>query len=157
MEVLESKLIEEYKNMVVPMLSRNFPMLSKQEINRAVNWSINDHFRNSKASLYNNYKEKTLQSSLLEMVEYILSRKPIMTPSGCLFQKHADIENPFAMLIDTFIQNRVIHKKEMFKYPKGSILFEKYNLLQLLDKIDAKIRPLVSLNPFNCWKLLRAL
>ena len=138
MEMLNSKLIEEYKKIVNPMLSRNFPLLSPQEIDEAVNWSLNNNFRNSDASLYNNYKEKRIQSSLLEMTEYILSRKPIMTPSGCLFQKHADIENPFAVLIDTFIQNRVIHKKEMFKYPKGSVQFEKYNLLQLLDKIDAR-------------------
>ena len=54
-----------------------------------------------------------------------------------MFKKHAEEYNPIAELLRKFMEGRDEHKAEMFKYPKGSEQFEKYNLLQLLDKIDA--------------------
>ena len=52
-----------------------------------------------------------------------------------MFKK--DAPNPLTKMIAGFLADRKIHKKQMFKFPKGSAEFAKYNLFQLLDKRDA--------------------
>ena len=53
-----------------------------------------------------------------------------------MFKTHANSQNPMISVIQNFAKLRKMHKKEMFKYPKGSEQFERFNLLQQLDKID---------------------
>jgi len=53
-----------------------------------------------------------------------------------MFKRHSEMRNPLINLISSYLDNRKKAKKMMFKFPKGSEDFEKYNLLQLLYKID---------------------
>ena len=153
----ESITITNYKKIATDMLRYSFPLLTEAEIAMAVDYSISKHFNDTTARVNNNYKNRTVEMTLLEISDYILSREPITTSYGVMFNRHGVVPNPLYNVIDSFISSRKVLKKEMFKYPKGSEMFEKYNLLQLLAKIDAKIYPLASLNPLNCWKPLRAL
>ena len=151
-----SETIANYKRIMMDMLRYNFPLLSEGELASAIDYSISNHFRDTDVKIDNNYKKKTIDMTLLQVSEYIISREPIITSNGVMFNRHGVVPNPIYKMLDNFINSRKKNKKEMFKYPKGSELFEKYNLLQLLDKIDAKLNPLASLNPLNCWKVLRA-
>lgn len=135
----ESPVILNYKNIMMDMLHLNFPLLSEPEIAYAVDYSISNHFSDTPVVVDNNYKNRKVDMTLLEVADYIISKEPIITSHGVLFNKHAAMPNPIYKMIDGFINARKSTKKEMFKYPKGSEDFEKYNLLQLLLKIDAKI------------------
>ena len=135
--ILETQTMSQYKNIALRMLKHNFPNLSYYELEEAVDYSITNRYKQHHAVINNNYKNKKIDTTLLELTEYILKREPIMTSAGVLFKKHADSPNPISKLLETFMEGRNIYKKKMFQFPKGSEQYEKFNLLQLLAKIDA--------------------
>ena len=132
-QILENQAILQYKKVAIDMLRLSFPTLSLQEINEAVNYSIIKRCKNSDAVINNNYKHINTETTLLEIANYVLEQKPIITSQGVLFSAHAKSKNPLAKMVEAFIQRRKQHKKLMFQYPKGSSEFAKYNLLQLLN------------------------
>ena len=135
-EALESTVIQRYNSIATRMLQKSFPRLTIDEIREATNHSIMKRFKNHDANIHNNYQNKTVNTTLLDLANYIYDREPIITAYGCMFKRHSEVENPLYHLIEEFIQLRVKYKKEMFKYKKGTEMYQKYNLLQLLAKID---------------------
>jgi hypothetical protein len=129
--------IKEYTNVMVDGLKNSFPDLHESEIREAINWSIMKRYYNGPASLNNNYTHKKLDGTILDILQYIESLEPIITSSGVLFKQHKKSVNPMSKMIMGFIEQRAKYKKEMFKYPKGSEMFNKYNLAQLLEKLNA--------------------
>lgn len=132
----ENDMTTRYKNIMMNMLHFNFPLLTEDELANAVDYSISKHFKDQNVRLENNYMMIGTDVTLSYLVDYIADREPIFTSAGVMFRKHSDKPDPIYSLIQGFIDARKAAKKEMFKYPKGSENFEKYNLRQLLDKID---------------------
>jgi hypothetical protein len=112
-----------------------YPEIDSRELEPILDYSIQKRYNQFNAQVSNSYTNKTANMTLLAISDYIASREPIVTAFGTMFRKHADVPNPMAVVIQSFLDNRSKHKKEMFKYPKGSEQFEKYNLLQSLKFI----------------------
>ena len=135
--IMQSKVVQEYINVMVDGLKNSFPKLYEQELRNAIEWSIFKRQYNGPASIDNNYTHQRLDGTVLDIIRYIESLEPIVTSSGVLFKKHKEADNPLSRMIMGFISKRKQYKKEMFKYPKGSEQFAKYNLSQLLEKLNA--------------------
>jgi hypothetical protein len=118
-------------------LKLSFPRLYDSEIEEAIEYSIAKRGKNTNVILENNYEKKSQESTLYQVLNYIIEREPIITVSGVMFKKHGTCPNPFVDLIQEFLISRGIYKDTMFKYPKGSEQFEKYNLLQGSEKTSA--------------------
>ncbi|MDD3121925.1 MAG: DNA polymerase domain-containing protein [Candidatus Izemoplasmatales bacterium] len=129
-------IIDLYHNDMVDTLKLIYPHLTKEYIGKAVKESIKKRYKEVPAKLHNSYTGDEQNVNLLSVTQWILKKEPIMTAYGVLFKKHADSVNPLTDMIAMFMNNRDIHKAEMFKYPNGSEMFEKYNLFQSLDKVD---------------------
>ena len=136
-ELKNSPTLNKYKDTIRECISLYYPNLSNEDLNKAIEYSIEKRLVNSNAKIVNSYTGQEVEKTLLMMSDYIAKKEPIVTALGTMFKHHADCPNPMFQVIQSFLDNRAAHKKEMFKYPKGSEEFEKYNLLQSLDKIDA--------------------
>ena len=131
------KAIQEYKDALMMALIFSYPDLNIDEIEQGVDYSIQKRFKNQPCSIENNYKKTKINGTIIDVLNYIDSKKPILTSSGVMFEKHADCRNPLSEVIMGFIIERKRIKKKMFKYPKGSDMFSKLNLGQLLQKLNA--------------------
>jgi len=129
----EHKLLLQYSDTMTRIIGSMYPLMDSRDIKAAVDYSISKRFKNFPLSIQNNYTGKTTNTNLLKMIDYIADRQPIITSYGTMFMRHSEVPNPMGDVIQSFLDLRKKHKKEMFKYPKGSEMFEHYNLLQALD------------------------
>ena len=135
-DIDKSPTLFEYKKKMRQILSMYYPTLSLSFIDEAIDEHIENKFKDAQAEIRNSYTDKQnlrpIKKSLLEISDYIDSEKPLCTALGTLFEPHEKVRNLMFETMQSFLDLRKIHKKEMFKYPKGSAEFSKYNLLQLL-------------------------
>ena len=133
----DSPTIRKYKDTMIRCISLYYQDMDPRDIENILNYSIQKRYMQSDASVENSYTKKTANMTLLAISDYIAQRQPIVTAFGTMFKYRGTVPNPMAVVIQSFLDKRSEDKKMMFKYPKGSEMFEKYNLLQQLDKIDA--------------------
>lgn len=135
--LVEHESIKKYKEIMTRMMKLYYPDLTIPDIEAAVEYSINKRYKQEICILNNNYTNKKAQTTLMEMVDYIMDKEPIITAWGVMFNKKGTVPNPLCNMIKNFMDLRGIHKSQMFQFPKGSEDFEHYNLIQILDKLDA--------------------
>ena len=137
MVLKDSPTIKKYKDTMARCVGMYYTNLDRREVDKILDYSIAKRYKQTPASVTDSYKHTTKKyDHLLQVADYVMSREPIVTAFGTMFRKKGEVPNPLAEVVQSFMDNRSKHKKMMFKYPKGSEDFEKYNLLQALDKID---------------------
>lgn len=136
----ESPTINKYRDTMKRCIMMYYPEMEPRDLDPVLDYSIQKRLNNTKAQVQNSYTHKTADMTLLAISDYIANREPIVTAFGTMFRKKGEVPNPMGVVVQSFLDKRSQDKKMMFKFPKGSEQFEKYNLLQQLDKIDANGR-----------------
>lgn len=136
MKPSQSIAFRDYKDTMRRNIRYLFPQLSSDELERAIEYSIDKRIINSACQLNDTYKNAVYNTNMLELTEYIMHDRPILTSFGCIFHRHGDVDNPLYMMIQEFADRRNRFKKEMLKHKKGSEQYKAYDLKQAVAKID---------------------
>lgn len=128
---MNSITLSKYKETLMDVVQL-YTNVSREELSPVVDYSIRKRYREYPCEIENNYTKSIVNTNLLKLADYINSRQPIVTSFGTMFSKHETVPNPLAVVVQQFLDARSAHKKQMFKYPKGSEQFEHFNLLQSL-------------------------
>lgn len=141
-KIMNLSVVQEYMKVMRGGLRHTFPSLNEDELQKAIEWSVSQRYKNMSASIDNNYTMTRMDGTVADVLAYLEKMEPIITSSGVLFRKHKEMDNPLSRTIMGFIKKRKVYKGLMFESPKGSSQFAKYNLLQLLEKLNACNGPL---------------
>lgn len=136
MKPSQSIAFQDYKDTMRRNIKYLFPQLSSDELERAIEYSINKRIINSACQLNDTYKNAVYNTNMLELTEYIMHDRPILTSFGCLFHRHGDVDNPLYMMIQEFADRRNRFKQKMLKYKKGSEQYKHFDLDQSVAKRD---------------------
>ena len=92
---------------------------------------------NPQAKLLNNYYHRVVDTTLIDIYEFLKKNKPVIGGNGCLFQQHARVFNPQIQWIIHLMDRRKIFKKKMFQAMVAGQegLYQTYFRLQLNTKI----------------------
>lgn len=141
-DVPDGKMVEFYKEDMREILIRLMPKLDLNEINEAMDYAISQSYEAGKkkwghtVKVHNNHTKRIAQMDFLQLSNDLLTHKPIITTQGVLFKRHGSMKNPFYNFIQYLLDKRDEAKKEMKKYPKGSEMYNKWNLKQLNYKVS---------------------
>lgn len=136
MKPSQSIAFQDYKDTMRRNIKYLFPQLSSDELERAIEYSIDKRIINSACQLNDTYKNAVYNTNMLELTEYIMHDRPILTSFGCLFHRHGDVDNPLYTMIQEFADRRNRFKKEMLKHKKGSEQYKHFDLAQAVAKVD---------------------
>ena len=132
----KGEVFNNYKKDMFNILSHICAKLKPNEIIEGIEYSMSKRFTNHDVSINNTYTKKNVLMDFSQLANDLLAGKVIMTTSGVLFKKYNSVKNPFYNFIQYLADKRDEAKTEMKKYPKGSELYNKYNLQQLNYKVS---------------------
>lgn len=114
-----------------------YPELNKKELKEYIENIFDTHVNDKKLVLDNNYVKKSVSTSILEIYEWMQETKPIIAGHGVFYRNQNQVKNPAAVMLKKFLDLRKSLKKTMYTFDEGSYDYNRYDRLQLTEKINA--------------------
>jgi hypothetical protein len=135
----EASFITQWKNEMkhrIKLRFKNKP-LSDKKIDAYLNEKIRDYMVNPQVQIINNYRNQTVTTDLLSLIDTIEDNQLIIGGGGVLYVQH-ETQNRPNILFDYIInlqQLRSFYKNERKKYDKGTDDWLRFEIFQLNTKI----------------------
>lgn len=114
MKILDSAYIKKYKTDMLESMKQIRPEWDESEMEEIIDKMIMKRFSNPKVTVDNNYVGESRETTLLSVLDWALSREPIIAGNGTFYKNQYEASNPIAAMLDNFLTTRKKYKKEMF-------------------------------------------
>lgn len=115
MKTMSSPFLNHYKEDCVEALLKMNPEWDEVEVENIVEREMKKSFSNPSVEIDNNFKRQHEESSLLSIMDWADTRKPIIAGNGTFYKNHYEAPNPIASMLQGMLDKRKRLKKEMFK------------------------------------------
>lgn len=129
-------LLEDYYIKMSNIMQNMFPDISKEELKKIINKTINEK-KNNEPSFYFSKGNSKKKCSLLTIDKTLAEDTPILDKSGVLYYKHSEKENILASMCAEFNRLRKEYKDQMFEHinDQDKFLYNIFDIFQRTVKI----------------------
>lgn len=114
-------IVERYEQTICDMYLQTHTNVSPDEVKRLVHQLTTEKLRNIPCRMHNNVKHEIVETSAIDVFNWIDTHNPIITGNGTLFKQHAEYTSPEIGMIEFLQEDRDRKKDDMYTYEKGSI------------------------------------
>lgn len=133
--------VTEWKITAREKIKMSRPDLTDKEIDKYLDEIVESRLKNPPCQLDNNYCNKTIDSNLLAIYDWITVNKPIIGGYGVFFRNQNQSVNNIARMIRKFLETRMAIKNRMKKnlelYGPDSYEYKQDDRLQGAEKVNA--------------------
>jgi hypothetical protein len=116
-------IVDMYVNMVSQMYQQMHPNVDPMRVKELVSTLVENHFEDIPVKMDNNIRHETFETTMTQVFDWMETRKPIISSNGTFFKQHSEYLSPTVLFLETLQKDRKATKKEMYTYPKGSIMY----------------------------------
>ena len=127
--------IDKYHERIIEMYLQVHPNADPVKVRQLCETLTEKRLKDIPCVMHNNVTHELIESTMINTFEWIDQRSPIITGNGTFFKQHSEYLAPTVMFLEYEQKDRKKKKKEMFKYPEGSIEYANRYIGQLNVKI----------------------
>lgn len=135
--VTDSPLIKDWIDHQLNVIKRVYPELKEKEIKKHLKKTVDNKLINRKVLIHNNYFHNSRPMTLLEVVEWIREKQPLMAGFGMFYKNQNQSINPNAGMLMQFINLRKQYKNKLKVLKPGSYEYQTADRQQLTEKVNA--------------------
>ena len=130
------KFVRKWRKRNMEILKQMYPEVSKKDIKKFLNDIIEEHIRNPSCNIDNDYVNKNIKTTLLDVIDWIEDTKPICAGYGVFYKNQHEVANPLVTMILKFLKSRKTFKSKLKDFVAGSYEYKTYDRKQLSEKIN---------------------
>lgn len=104
---------DEWVQTNTKMLSLMYPDMDKKEIKKFVTGEYKKNVKDIPCSIHNNYMNKRINTTIIEVMDWIKKTSPICAGHGVFFKNQNQVVNPMLKMILKFIASRKFFKNKL--------------------------------------------
>lgn len=131
----QSTIVDRYEDTIFDLYVRTHPQVNRELLRSKIHEMIQNNLHDIPCQLHNNMTHETVESSMINVFDWIEHRNPIITGNGTFFMQHSEYLAPTVKMLETLKNNRNKRKKEMYTFQKGSPQYNNANVGQLNVKV----------------------
>ena len=129
--------IKKWKKNNKQILSKLYPDINSDDIDRFLDDIISENIKNPVCTLDNNYVDKEIRTTLLDIIDWVDQQKPICAGHGVFYKNQHQETNALALMIMKFLKSRKEFKAMLAKFDSSSFEYREYDRKQLSEKVNA--------------------